>query len=183
MTTIRPATTADVEAIAQVDVETWRSSYAGVLPDQLLIGMSAQRRALFWSRFVTRRPGDTIVAIETRSNQVLGFGSCGAQREPDLPYAGEIFTLYVHPDYQNQGIGRPLLMALFAQLLKKDMASAVIWVLAENPARFFYEHLGGKLAARQHMEVGRTKIGSVAYGWPDIADAIRSSGRTKSRID
>jgi ribosomal protein S18 acetylase RimI-like enzyme len=183
MAMIRPATSADVEAIARVDVETWRSSYAGVLPDQLLIGMSAQRRGLFWSRFVTRRPGDTIVAVDRQTHAVLGFGSCGAQREPDLPYAGEIFTLYVHPDWQNQGIGRPLLMALFQRLLRKDIASAVIWVLAENPARFFYEHLGGKLAARQHMEVGKTKIGSVAYGWSDLADAVRTSGRTKSRID
>ena len=47
---------------------------------------------------------------------ILGFGSCGPNRG-DRRFAGEVFTLYVAPDWQNQGIGRRLLMALFRRLV------------------------------------------------------------------
>jgi ribosomal protein S18 acetylase RimI-like enzyme len=182
MLSIRAANVADVRAIAQVDVETWRATYAGVLPDDLLIGLSERQRAGVWSRFITRRPGDTVAAVDEQGT-VLGFGSCGAQREPELPYSGEVFTLYVLPDYQSQGVGRQLLLALFARLIRCGLYSAVIWVLAENPARFFYERVGGQRVARRVIDMARSRVDAVAYAWTDLPDAIRSRGSAKSRSD
>ena len=69
---------------------------------------------------------------------IIGFGSAGRARG-DAPYQGEVFTLYVHPDCQGQGIGQRLLSGLFDGLRERGMNSAVVWVLAMNPARFFYE--------------------------------------------
>jgi len=182
MLSIRAANVADVRAIAQVDVETWRATYAGVLPDRLLVGLSERQRAGVWSRFITRRPGDTVAAIDEQGN-VLGFGSCGAQRETDLPYSGEVFTLYVAPDYQGQGIGRQLLLALFARLIRCGLYSAVIWVLAENPARFFYERAGGLAVARRRIDMAQNQVDAIAYAWTDLPDAIRTRARAKSRIE
>ncbi len=179
---IRPAVPTDVEAIAHIDVETWRSAYAGILPDQLLTGLSFQRRGLFWNRFVTRRPGDTVVACE-RDGTVLGFGSCGPQREANFEFGGEVFSLYVAPEAQNQGLGRHLLLSLFDRLTESGHRSAMLWVLADNPSRYFYERLGGRQVAHQTLEIGKSRIASVAYGWPDLADAIANSGRATSRID
>jgi ribosomal protein S18 acetylase RimI-like enzyme len=182
MLSIRAANVADVRAIAQVDVETWRATYAGVLPDRLLIGLSERQRAGVWSRFITRRPGDTVAALDEHGT-MLGFGSCGAQREADLAYSGEVFTLYVSPDHQGQGVGRQLLLALFARLIRCGLYSAVIWVLAENPARFFYERVGGQAVARRRIDMAQSRVDAIAYAWPDLPDAIRNRGRTKSRIE
>jgi ribosomal protein S18 acetylase RimI-like enzyme len=182
MLSIRAANVADVRAIAQVDVETWRATYAGVLPDRLLIGLSERQRAGVWSRFITRRPGDTVAATDEHGT-ILGFGSCGAQRETDLPYSGEVFTLYVAPDHQGQGIGRQLLLSLFARLIRCGLYSAVIWVLAENPARFFYERVGGLAVARRRIDMAQNQVDAIAYAWTDLPDAIRTRAQAKSRIE
>jgi ribosomal protein S18 acetylase RimI-like enzyme len=177
MLSIREATLNDVGAIARVDVETWRITYAGVLPDHLLVGLDTRQRTALWSRFVSHRPGDTLTAHDD-TGTVIGFGSCGARKERDTPFQGEIFTLYVTPDWQDQGIGRSLLIALFRRLRGCRVSSVVVWVLADNPARFFYERVGGKLAARRVIQVGGRDVEALGYGWPDLDAAIAAGGIT-----
>jgi ribosomal protein S18 acetylase RimI-like enzyme len=182
MLSIRAATIIDVPFIARVDVETWRATYAGILPDHLLVGLSERQRAVVWSRFITRRPGDTMAAL-AEDGSVLGFGSCGPGREPDVPYAGEVFTLYVATDWQGRGIGRHLLLALFARLIRCGHVSAAIWVLEENPARYFYERVGGRIVSRRRIDIGQAQVDAVAYAWPDLAETIKRRARPKSRIE
>jgi ribosomal protein S18 acetylase RimI-like enzyme len=178
MPLIRAATIADVQAIARVDVETWRATYAGILPDTVLVEMSTRQRSGFWSRFVTMHPGDLIVAVDSR-NQVLGFGSCGMQRGACLPDAGEIFSLYVEPDRQGLGIGRRLLLSLFFRLVQKGHDACVLWVLDRNPSRFFYERLGGRVISHQTMSYGGRRVEACAYAWVDLHETLNSRGRTK----
>src|SRR5262245_10317566 len=109
--TIRLARPGDARRIARLDVETWRAAYAGILATPFLVGLSAQRRELGWATVIEREPRDVRVAVDS-DGEILGFGSCGRCRR-DAPFAGEVFTLYVGPDWQNQGIGRQLLHALF----------------------------------------------------------------------
>ena len=49
---LRLATQHDAEAIARIHVETWRSTYAGLLPDDLLIGMSIEKQKKMWHRML-----------------------------------------------------------------------------------------------------------------------------------
>jgi len=182
MVSVRAATIADVRSIALVDVETWRATYAGILPDKLLVGLSERRRAASWTRFVTRRPGDTVVATDDKG-QIVGFGSCGIQRNIDLPYAGEVFTLYVVPDAQGRDIGRQVLLHLFARLIRCGFYSSMIWVLRDNPARYFYERVGGELVASRRIDMGSgALLDAVAYAWRDLAVAVQNRGQAKSRI-
>ncbi|HVJ51426.1 MAG TPA: GNAT family N-acetyltransferase [Aliidongia sp.] len=179
---IRVATIADTRAIAHIDVESWRATYAGILPDQMLVDLSERRRTAMWSHLVAYRPGNVLVALDGDS-EMLGFGSCGPQRAADLPYAGEIFTLYVAPDRQGEGIGRQLLLALFARQLDCGLPSSVVWVLAQNPSRFFYERLGGRPAGTQILHMGQAAIEAVAYAWPDLRQTVRDRGHARSRSE
>jgi ribosomal protein S18 acetylase RimI-like enzyme len=163
---MRPAQLDDVAAIARVEVETWRATYAGMLPDRVLIGMSERRQQGSWAGLVRYRPGDVIVAEQ--GGDVVGFGNCGAQRDPSLPYAGEIFTLYVAPDAQNRGIGRRLIDALFERLHARGRNSALIWVIRANPSRYFYERIGGTLVLTRHIRIAGEPVEAVAYGWSDL---------------
>src|SRR5208283_2757880 len=52
--TIRPAQPADAQAIARLDVETWRTTYAGVLSASYLIGLSERRREIGWRSVILR---------------------------------------------------------------------------------------------------------------------------------
>jgi len=182
MLSIRTARASDVRAIAHVDVETWRSTYPGMLPDDLLTALDERQRARQWSRFIQHRPDDVVLA-DDEWDRIQGFGSCGVQRETQLPYAGEIFTLYVGPDHQGRGIGRQLLLALFQRMLAEGQSSAMLWVLAANPSRYFYERLGGRRIADRQLDMGRFGVPAVAYGWPDLVDAVQRSGRARSRTE
>ena len=171
VTQVRPARVEDVGAIAHIEVETWRATYPGMLPDRVLVGMSEERQKGSWSGLIRYRPGDVIVAERERDG-VLGFGNCGAQRDATLPYAGEIFTLYVSPEAQDQGVGRRLTQALFERLIEKGRASALVWVIRANPSRFFYERVGGKLILTRRIRVGGVPVEAVAYGWSDLAATL-----------
>jgi ribosomal protein S18 acetylase RimI-like enzyme len=163
---IRPARPADARAIARLDVETWRTTYAGVLSARYLVGLSRQRREFGWRMAILREPRDVRVAVDA-GGDIQGFGSCGPSRS-ERHFPGEVFTLYVAPDWQNRGIGRRLLIALFRRLVASGLDAAIVWVLRDNPARFFYERLGGRLVSHKPIPVGGVSVEALAYGWPDL---------------
>lgn len=198
---IRPARRADADAIARIYVETWRSTYAGILPDRLLVGLSRRGQALIWSQAVAHRGrADFVTVAHAPGAGVVGFGSGGlghvafAYHGPGHQdrghgpgqgaYQGEVYTLYVLPDHQGRGIGRRLLAALGRELLAREIGSAFVWVLAANPARFFYEAMGARLIGEREEVLGGARVRELAYGWPDLRRAGPSAfapGRPLSR--
>lgn len=166
---IRPGRPSDAAAIAHVHVESWRSAYAGILPDAMLLRMSAGGEARNWAaQLGRRRSADGIFVADLASHGVIGFGSCGPARPTALPHAGEVFTLYVAPDHQERGVGRALLTRLAQGLMDRGMASALVWVLSRNPARFFYEAMGGRRIAEKQERLWNGTFGQTAYGWEDL---------------
>jgi len=164
--TIRLARPGDARGIARLDVETWRATYAGVLSTAYLVGLSERRREAGWRGVILREPRDVRVATDA-TGAILGFGSCGPNRV-DRSFSGEVFTLYVAPDWQNRGIGRRLLIALFRRLVAAGRRSAIVWVLRDNPSRFFYERLGARQVSRKRLAVGGAAVEAIAYGWEDL---------------
>jgi ribosomal protein S18 acetylase RimI-like enzyme len=167
MAGVRRARRGDEVGIAAIEVETWRVAYAGVLPDRTLVGMSVRRKAWLWAQELSHG-ADGVWVWESGRSQLLGFGHCCVSRMPDLACDGEVTTLYVHPDAQDQGIGRALLLAMFADLRGQGMRSALVWVLEDNPARFFYERMGGKLAWRRPIQMGGGQVQALGYYWNDL---------------
>src|SRR5271154_4467688 len=99
MSAVRPARLEDAKAIARIEVETWRTTYAGMLPDRVLLNMSQRRQTASWASFLRHRPDDVRIA-QNPKGALTGFGNCGAQRDKAIEFGGEIYTLYVLPDAQ-----------------------------------------------------------------------------------
>ncbi len=176
MSTTRPARLEDAKAIARIEVETWRTTYAGVLPDRVLLNMSERRQTASWNSFLRHRPDDVSVAVA--GDNVVGFGNCGSQRDHTIRFAGEIYTLYVAPDRQNQGFGRALLLGLFQRLIDTGHPTALLWVVRANPARFFYERLGGQQIMHRPIPVGGQPVDAIAYGWRDLSDVLTRTAKS-----
>jgi ribosomal protein S18 acetylase RimI-like enzyme len=188
---LRPAGLNDAAAIARVHVTTWRAAYAGLVPDGYLVGMTEVGQMRFWRRLLGRpQAEETILVAEVESAasaasaggpQVVGFGSCGPSRPYGLPYRGEVFTLYVADDWQGRGIGRALIHALFADLVVRDNRDALIWVLSANPARFFYEAVGGSPVAERKEAFAGAMLDETGYAWPDLESwlAIARAGEAR----
>ncbi len=170
--TLRAAGLNDAGPIARVHVTTWRAAYAGVVPDAYLVGMNEVGQMRLWRRLLGRpQSEETILVAEVEraeGPQVVGFGSCGPSRPYGLPYRGEVFTLYVADDWQGRGIGRALLRALFADLVARGHHDAVIWVLSANPARFFYQAVGGSPVAERQEAFAGALLDETGFAWPDL---------------
>ena len=107
MVRIRPARLSDASAIADIQVETWRDTYAGLIPDRTLLGLSRTRHIESWRRILRDTRADTITRVaEGPDSCVVGFANAGRSRPTNLSYDGEVYTLYVLPDHQGAGHGR-----------------------------------------------------------------------------
>ena len=183
---IRPAAAGDAAAISRIYVETWRTTYAGMVPDRVLVGMSEARQRMRWAQWFQRPGGEFCIVAQDQGAGLVGFASCGPARARPLAgagikAAGEVFTLYVLPDFQGRGVGRRLLGGAFQGLADRRYGAAVVWVLAANPARFFYEALGGRRVAEQEERLWGTRLPEYAYLWPDLSAALAGDLRMKKR--
>lgn len=168
---LRPALPQDAPQIAQVDVDTWRATYKGILPAHYLEGLSYQERTQSWSQVLTSRAhlrSEITLVVENYTNgQIVGFASGGPTRERDSRFLGELYTLYLLPEMQRFGLGRRLVAKVAQHLASLKMRSMLVWVLAENSARRFYESLGAELLGIRSIWVGGLPVNAAAYGWRD----------------
>ena len=162
---VRRASAADAPGIGVVHVAAWRSAYPGVLPDQFLAKLSASRQAVFYDRAI--RLGAGVHVATADEDRIIGFSTARRTRNSRLA-EGEVETLYVLDDFKECGFGRRLLRASAQHLSTLGCGSVLAWVLQDNPARFFYEHLGGKRIATSTTRVGGSDIPQTAFVWNPI---------------
>ena len=177
---IRVARIGDAAAIARVYVQTWRSAYAGLVPDNVLTGMSESRQRRVWKAQIAS--GDTVMVADHPAHGIVGFGSCGVCRDWRFAGSGEIYTLYVDPDWQDQGHGRDLLTAMLRAMRSAGFDGAVLWVLAGNQSRFFYEAMGGRQVASRAEKLWGATLPEYAYEWRPLPQPLLL-GRSKTAHD
>jgi L-amino acid N-acyltransferase YncA len=168
---VRPATIEDAPQIARVHVDSWRSTYFGILSENFLAAMSYEDFEARWRGWLGGESGvHEIFVAELSARGIVGFASGGPrQEESSYPeYEGELYTAYLLRQHQRRGLGRRLLGAVARGLQADGKFSMLAWVLAENPSRAFYETAGGKLLGSQKIEIGGAALKEVAYGWDNI---------------
>jgi ribosomal protein S18 acetylase RimI-like enzyme len=174
MITVRRARPADAAAIGAVHVAAWRSAYPGLLPDSYLSGMSATRHARHYDAAIASGATVIVAAPDSKVPRLVGFATAGPARVAGLG-DGEIETLYVLDDWRDLGVGRGLLRAAAKDLAAKGCKSAFLWVLRDNPSRFFYQHLGGLQAAYGETRVAGVTLPQTAYCWDPIDRLLAAS--------
>ncbi len=180
MISIRRARPADAPAIGAVHVAAWRSAYPGILPDGYLASLSVTRHAAQYDRAIRGGAGVYVAAasgldVPTGSGQrIVGFTTVGRARIAGIA-EGEIETLYVLDDWRERGLGRRLMRAGAGHLAGAGCRSAFLWVLSDNPSRWFYLRMGGKAAAAGTTHVAGTTIPQTAFVWDPIERLLAAS--------
>ena len=178
---LREARLEDAAAIARVHVDSWRSSYRGILPEGFLAGLSYEHfedRWHVWLRAVGDPRWAYRVAEQPPSGRIVGFASGGPRRGPAYAdYGVELYALYLLGEHQRAGIGRRLFGSVARGLAEGGSPTSLLaWVLAcNNPSRRFYEAVGGELLGSQQIEIGGARLEEVAYGWLCI-ESVASFG-------
>jgi GNAT superfamily N-acetyltransferase len=168
MVDVRDARVEDAAAVARVHVDSWKTAYQGLLPEEVLRQLSYQERTSKWAAILgSPRPGEfTLVAVGDQG-EIVGFASGGPERQRLPDYQAELYALYVLHSHRGQGIGTWLLGDAVARFREAGVNGMVVWVLADNPHRRFYAKTGGQPCAQGQHTIGGRDYATVAYGWKD----------------
>ena len=161
--TIRRAIPGDAEQIAAVHDAAWREAYRGLIPGRELERLIARRGPDWWRRAVLQGSRLRVLSLH---GAVGGYVSYGRNRAPSLPFGGEIFELYLAPEYQGMGFGARLFRAGRRDLAENGLHTMLVWTLSDNQrAVNFYRHLGGEPIRKASEYFGAEKLGRLALGF------------------
>ncbi len=155
---IRKVQSGDAAALAHVQGTSWNETYRGLLPDSAIDFRLAPEGFLrSWSDRLQADPGPFLnqVAVASTSDgeRVVGFVTSGPSRSPQFGLPGEVLALYLLGSEQGRGVGRLLWEAAIDELRERSLCPGFVWVLADNRAAGFYQHLGATEIARRECQV------------------------------
>src|SRR4249920_201256 len=160
---IRRARASDAATVAETHDEAWRTAYQGIIPGAELRKLINRRGPDWWDSAI--RKGSRVALLQF-GDRVAGYANYGRNRARSLFYDGEIYELYLCPEFQGLGFGRRLFTAARRDLAQSGLKSLVIWALTDNePAVGFYRALGGRAIARSSERFGAKSLDKVAFAW------------------
>lgn len=162
LTATRWSTEADSRDLAEVHVAAWRYAYAGIIPGLTLERMVARRGPSWWRRMHER--GFRALVLDC-DGVLAGYATLGRSRVPAVR-RGEIYELYLRPEFQGCGLGRQLFGGARARLRQNGLDSLIVWALAENAlACRFYRGMGGAPSARARERFCGVPLDKVGFVW------------------
>ena len=153
----------DASEIADVHDASWRNAYSGIVPYSALTRMINRRDALWWAKAIRR---STIILVVEINSEIAGYATLGSNRVSTFPYEGEIYEIYLKPEYQGIGLGTKLFMDARNELQRRGFKGAAVWVLSDNnPALSFYRNAGGRAIAKGSEYFDDQKLEKTAFAW------------------
>ena len=163
---IREMRIEDRAAVAQVQISSWRSVYAGVLPGNYLEhGVEADLTA-HWQQ-LEYSSKDVVLVAEGEDGCIQGFIAVWIEAEPYID------NLHVSAQTRSQGLGRSLMREAARRLARQEETSAYLWVAESNTrALSFYQRIGGKAGGRKDIDVFGYPMPAVRIYWEALAPLL-----------
>ena len=167
MLKIRDARLSDAREIAAIKVDTWKSSYKGIVPDDYLENLDYASQTQKYTLMI-RKEKDTFVLVAEEDSKVVAFATGGKELTNEYNYSGEIYSIYVRDEFQKNGIGHQLVSEAAKRLNDMGISSMLVWALEESPFKKFYEEMKGKVVERMPFDLVDSGLNLIGYGWKDI---------------
>jgi ribosomal protein S18 acetylase RimI-like enzyme len=159
---VRSGQLSDAKDLADVFERSWRHAYVGILPRAHLDSLILRRGRRWWTSAI--RSGDLILVLEV-AGEICGYASCGPARHRGR-YEGEIYELYLVPEYQGLGFGELLFEACRNVLDQRKLNGLIVWALSDNEiAADFYWRRGGRPVQQLTDRVGTVDMCKVGFAW------------------
>ena len=168
---VRHATYADCPAIARMQIESYRTAYADLMPPEYLASFSYEDQQQDWENWF-RSNQDLLLVATGEEGQFVGYALARKLDSTEHPFDCELMALHVSASMTRQGAGRLLFSEVARQMHAQGCRSLTLWMLEGNPARGFYERLGGREQGEQYFEIPELKLRrrEVGFVWPRIED-------------
>lgn len=163
---IRTAVLQDAKGIARVHVDSWKSTYKGIVPDEFLEQLSYDSREKLWKSAI---PNGNVFVAENENGEIVGFSTGGKERSGNYDdYEGELYAIYLLKEYQGKGLGKKLVTPVVELLKNEKINTMVVLVLEENSSCLFYEAVGARKIETIEIEMAGKKLKEAVYGWDDL---------------
>ncbi|MGF9979692.1 GNAT family N-acetyltransferase [Viridibacillus arvi] len=163
---IRKADLTDSKGIAKVHVDSWRTTYANIIPDEYLNNLTYESWEQAWINTI---PNGGVYVAEDNDGEIVGFSSGGKERSGKYNgFDGELYAIYILKECQGQGIGKSLVKPIIDDIIGMGLSSMLVLVLKDNSSRQFYEALRGEKIDVVEVQIAGKKLFELVYGWEDI---------------
>lgn len=166
---IRAMKPSDLGAIARVNVDTFTRTQRGIVPDSIIDGLTYAGAEERFRRMLSSTRTSTEVFVAEADGHVIGYAMTGLARERVRQYEGELYGIYILPEYHGRGIGRRLMTEAASHLRQQGLTSLFVVVFGQNTAaRRFYETLGGQWIHNRTIEIKGEQVTETIYGWDNL---------------
>lgn len=160
---VRRAEPQDARAISEVHRLSWSYAYAGLIPHRPLTRMIERRREDWW-RKAARGPATLLVADV--AGTIAGYATLGLNRARALPQEGEIYELYLRPEYQGIGLGHSLFREGRRLLKSLGCSGMVAWCLEDSAnTQQFFRSQGGRDVAEGMEDFDGHCLKKIGFVW------------------
>ncbi len=168
---IRIATVSDAEGIAKVHVDSWRTTYKGIIPDEFLSKLSYEQRTELWIRNISNA-GNYVIIAENTEGKIIGFATLGKRETNTVANSTDLTSIYLLEEHQGKQVGKALLKQLFLKVKQQGYQKVFVDVLEENKTRNFYEHYGATLCKTVQINIGGKLLNELIYEWDNVEDVL-----------
>ena len=166
---IRGAQPEDCPGIARIQVDSYRSAYAGIRAADDLDALNIEGQERDWLDWFDTHPEDVLLVVEDDKGRIVGY-ALGRAESPLPGFDGELIALHVREKNQRMGIGRLLLWTMARELRRAGSTSLMLWIYEASAAHAFYDRMGAERLEAEQAVDGQPR--EVARGWASIESVI-----------
>jgi GNAT superfamily N-acetyltransferase len=147
---IRKAKPSDAQGIANVHINSWKTTYKDIVSDGYLESLRVEDRRVRWDGILAG--SHQTYVCELNNGDIAGFVSIGKDR--DNQYEGELYAIYLLKEFQRNGLGSALFKFAMTALKSQGHSNMLVWVLKENPSKYFYYSFQPVVVKEQKISIG-----------------------------
>jgi len=161
---VRRAESRDARAVSDVHRTSWLHAYSGLIPHKALQTMLDRRGEDWWRRAAN---GPSTLLVLDIAGKIVGYATIGLNRARALKQEGELYELYLLPEFQGTGLGGYMFRECRNVLSGLGFAGLAAWCLEESAhAITLFRATGGMDVAEGMEDFGHASLKKLGFVWP-----------------
>ncbi len=172
---IRPAIISDATVMAQININSWKSTYAGLIAQTFLDAMNNEHYVTKWQNILdVRNDVHRCVFVAEVENTVVGYVTAGRAIKEHSEYPAELSALYLLSEFHGLGIGKALFLSAVRELDHRGYESFALYVLKDNViGRSFYDRYSPDEIIDKQITIEGAVYCDLLYGWYSIKNVLQ----------
>lgn len=158
--TVRPASLRDAKSIADLYNASVRDAFRSATPNAPVPTAALEKGLAHWREAIEYAEPQVQVALD--GDKIIGFVGFDRSRDKGTPQTmGEIWSLYVHNEYWDKGVGLSLWDAAREGLIEEGCTQVSTWVALSNDRALRFFDLAGfkrELNTAKTVQLGTVRV-------------------------